>query len=100
MNFLCRPSDSTVSDDDGLKPSTVATLTLAVKRSNHSARSNQSPSIRAILKVGCACLFFTLQQNDDAGLQNEDAGIEPRTGAPLSLAVKLNQHCFICRPSD
>ncbi len=55
--FICHPSDSTVSEDDGVEPSTAATLTLAVKRSNHSARSNQPPSIRPILKVGCACFF-------------------------------------------
>jgi hypothetical protein len=33
--FICRPSDSTVSD--GIEPRTDATLTLAVRRSNHSA---------------------------------------------------------------
>jgi hypothetical protein len=38
--FICRPSDSTVSEDAGLKPRTVATTALAVRRSNHSARSH------------------------------------------------------------
>ncbi len=34
--FICRPSDSTVSENSGIEPRTVATLTLAVRRSNHS----------------------------------------------------------------
>jgi hypothetical protein len=38
--FICRPSDSTVSEDAGIDPRTVATSALAVRRSNHSARSH------------------------------------------------------------
>jgi hypothetical protein len=38
--FICRPSDSTVSEDAGIEPRTVATTALAVRRSNHSARSH------------------------------------------------------------
>jgi hypothetical protein len=38
--FICRPSDSTVSKDAGIEPSTVATAALAVRRSNNSARSH------------------------------------------------------------
>ncbi len=38
--FICRPSDSTVSEDAGIEPRTVATTALAVGRSNHSARSH------------------------------------------------------------
>jgi hypothetical protein len=38
--FICRPSDSTVSEDAGLEPRTVATTALAVGRSNHLARSH------------------------------------------------------------
>jgi hypothetical protein len=30
--FICRPSDSTVSDDAGIKPRTVATSTLAFQK--------------------------------------------------------------------
>ncbi len=37
--FICRPSDFTVSEDAGIVPRTVATTALAVRRSNHSARS-------------------------------------------------------------
>ncbi len=39
--FICRPSDSSVSEDAGIAPRTVATSALAaVRRSNHSATSH------------------------------------------------------------
>ncbi len=38
--FICRPSDSTVSEDAGIEPGTVATSALTVRRSNHWARSH------------------------------------------------------------
>ncbi len=38
--FICRPSDSTVSEDAGIKSRKVATSVLVVRRSNHSARSH------------------------------------------------------------
>jgi hypothetical protein len=38
--FIYRPSDSTVSEDAGIEPRTVATSALAIRRSNHSARSH------------------------------------------------------------
>jgi hypothetical protein len=38
--FICRPSDSTVSQDAGMEPRTVATSALADRRSNHSASSH------------------------------------------------------------
>ena len=38
--FICRPSDSTVSEDAGIEPRTVATSALAVRRSSHSATSH------------------------------------------------------------
>ncbi len=38
--FICRPSDSTVSEDAGIEPRTVATFALAVRRSNQAARSH------------------------------------------------------------
>ncbi len=44
FHFICRRSDSPVSEDAGIEPRTVATLALAVRRSNHSARSH--PQIR------------------------------------------------------
>ncbi len=44
--FICRSSDSTVSKDAGIEPRTVASTALAVRRSNHSARSHP-PSARS-----------------------------------------------------
>jgi hypothetical protein len=44
--FICRPSDSNVSEDAGIEPWTVETSALAVRRSNYSARSYQ-PEINA-----------------------------------------------------
>ncbi len=38
--FICRPSDSTVSEDAGIAPRNVATKALAARRSNYSARSH------------------------------------------------------------
>ncbi len=35
--FICRPLDSTVSEDAGIEPRTVATLALAGRRSDYSA---------------------------------------------------------------
>jgi hypothetical protein len=37
--FICRPSGFAVSEDAGIESRTVATLALAVRRSNHSPRS-------------------------------------------------------------
>jgi hypothetical protein len=38
--FICRPTDSTVSEDAGIEPRTVATSALAVRRSSHAATSH------------------------------------------------------------
>ncbi len=38
--FICRPSDSNVSEDAGIEPRTVATTALAVSRSDHAALSH------------------------------------------------------------
>jgi hypothetical protein len=42
--FICRASDSTVSEDAGIEHRTAATLALTVRRSNHLARSHASTS--------------------------------------------------------
>jgi hypothetical protein len=42
--FICRPSDSTVPTDAGIEPRTVATSALAVRCSNHQARSHRRTS--------------------------------------------------------
>jgi hypothetical protein len=44
--FICRPSDSTVSEDAGIEPRTVATTALAVRRSNHSALSHPHRTLK------------------------------------------------------
>ncbi len=38
--FICRLSDSTLSEDSGIEPRTVATLVLTARRSNYSPRSH------------------------------------------------------------
>ncbi len=38
--FICRPLDSTVSEEAGNEPRTIATLALTASRSNHYARSH------------------------------------------------------------
>ncbi len=38
--FICRPSDSTVSEVAGIEPRNVATLALTARRSNHLVRSH------------------------------------------------------------
>ncbi len=38
--FIYRPSDSTLSEDAGIEPGTVATTALTVRRSDHSVRSH------------------------------------------------------------
>ncbi len=38
--FICRPSDSAVSEDAGIEPRIIASLALTARRSNHSARSH------------------------------------------------------------
>ncbi len=38
--FVCRPSDFSVSEGGGIEPRTIASLALAVRRSNHSVRSH------------------------------------------------------------
>jgi hypothetical protein len=58
--FICRPSDSTVSEDAEIEPRTVATLELAVRRFNLSARSHPH-SARGFLLCMCAVLeLYTL----------------------------------------
>jgi hypothetical protein len=57
--FICRPpSDSTVSEDAGIEPRTVATSALAVRHSNLSAKSH--PQILSLLTVSDGLLKFIL----------------------------------------
>jgi hypothetical protein len=54
-SVICRPSDSTVSEDAGIEPRTVATTALAVRRSNNSARSHPRWSIKSYLSGAPGC---------------------------------------------
>jgi hypothetical protein len=57
--FICRPSDFTVSEDARIEHRTVATLALAVRRFNLSARSH--PEFRKVFHANRCCVFVTLQ---------------------------------------
>ncbi len=59
--FICRSSDSTVSEDVGIEPRTVATFALAVRRSNHSARSHPV-MIKLTTIPDCHYLTFLLSK--------------------------------------
>jgi hypothetical protein len=49
--FVCRPSYSTVSEDAGLEPMTVATLALTARRYNHLTRSHPQRGGKYRVKV-------------------------------------------------
>jgi hypothetical protein len=49
--FICRPSACTMSEEDGIESRPIATLALAARRSNHSARSH-TLSTRSHLPLG------------------------------------------------
>ncbi len=55
--FICRPLDSTVSEDAGIEPRTIATSALAVRRSNQSARSHPLlfAGINSLCTVAVVC---------------------------------------------
>jgi len=58
--FICSPSDSIMSEDAGIEPSTVATSEMAVRRSNHSARSRSSDDwANKKICVQVCLLYFT-----------------------------------------
>jgi hypothetical protein len=48
--LICRLSNSTVWEDAGIEPRTVATTAVVVRRSNHSARSH--PRRRDLIHLG------------------------------------------------
>jgi hypothetical protein len=49
--FICRPADFLVSEDAEIEARTVATSALAVRRSNHLARSNPQAWLDLIHKL-------------------------------------------------
>ncbi len=50
--FICRPTDSTASEDAGFEPRTVATTALTVRRSNPLAIYLMDENIPIIAQVG------------------------------------------------
>jgi hypothetical protein len=54
--FICRLSDSTVSEDAGIEPRTVMTLTLTARLCHHSARSHKIKWIRGLMNNDDICL--------------------------------------------
>ncbi len=61
--FICRPSDSTVSEDTGFEPRTVATLALTARHShNHSARSVTAGAAGVILEDDTVGYYFKITE--------------------------------------
>jgi hypothetical protein len=60
--FVCRPSDSIVSEDAGIELRTFATLAFAVRRSNHSASSHPSYRINKIGLITVLIMSLTRQK--------------------------------------
>jgi hypothetical protein len=97
-SFICRPSNSTVSEDAGIELWTVATTTLAVRRCNHSARSH--PLHPILLHINITNLIrirsglntnpdpaFHLNASPDAGSQVNE--ILRRSGSASDLGQAL-----------
>ncbi len=64
--FICRPSDSIVSEDARIEPRTVATTALAVRRSNHSASSHPQTRMDLIhqrINVFCGSQSYAMHWN-------------------------------------
>jgi hypothetical protein len=72
--FICRPSDSPVSEDAGIEPWTVGTLTLTdlIKLELHSW-SNRFPTTSLLLLV---TLCSTLNLRSSCGQINSEVNIE------------------------
>jgi hypothetical protein len=63
--FICRPSDSNVSEDAGIEPGTVATSELAVRHSKQLGYSRSHPRYTYLaLKIHFVLTFFA----DSVGL--------------------------------
>jgi hypothetical protein len=58
--FRCRPSDFTESEYAGIELRTVATLALAVRHSNHSARSTKEEEPQSINNVLSPALLYQM----------------------------------------
>jgi hypothetical protein len=59
--FICRPSDSTVSDDAGIEPRTVAPTALTVRRSHHSARCHPTRlNLNYSIRSSSVTVYYTV----------------------------------------
>ncbi len=64
--FICRPSDSTVSEEAGIEPCrTVAALAMTARRSDHSARSHPQWASLGLIHLNArgrsfSCLYCTV----------------------------------------
>jgi hypothetical protein len=58
--FICRPSDSTVSEVAGIEPSTVVNLTLTARLCPHSARSHKIKWKRGLMNNDDIFFIFEL----------------------------------------
>jgi hypothetical protein len=58
--FICRPSDSAVSEDAGIEPRSVVTLTLTARLCHRSARSHKIKWRRGLMNNDdiCSSEFF------------------------------------------
>jgi hypothetical protein len=50
--FICHPSDSTVSEDSGIEPRTVATTAMTARRYNNSAKSHPNMQLPNLESTG------------------------------------------------
>ncbi len=111
--FICRPSDSTVSEDAGIEHWTVATLALTARRSNHHARSHphslhtfwifwQKRAPRCLHYVNCPIMIFERSPDSDPGALPEKAGAllylshpSLQRDGPFNIIRLLFIHCTI-----
>jgi hypothetical protein len=62
-SFICRPSYSTVSEDAGIEPTTVATLALTARRSNRSANPQNENMLGLFDNINNLQYFTLLLEN-------------------------------------
>ena len=101
---ICRPSVSTVSKDAGIKPKTVATSALAVKSSNHLARSHPQKNIK--MKIYLICSVADPDPGSGIGCfltpgfgirdgRKSASGSGIRDEQPRSYFLELRNHFFL-----
>jgi hypothetical protein len=76
--FVCCPSDSTVLEDAGIKPKTVATLALTASRSNHLARSHPLAKSKTPEIIAFLIFFVQCSNSGPAGLAIQHKLKQPR----------------------